>query len=166
MFSNLKTRFRAMFRKDQLESELNEELRFHLEKEIEKNVARGLSYDEARLTALRSFGGVEQVQEQARGIREVWFFEELLQDLRYGLRMMRKTPVFSATAILSLALGIGANTALFSVAYGVLLRSLPVKDPNNLVLLEWQSTKVFRTPGITGYMVPFWPAGMRGSSSF
>ena len=166
MLNNFKTRLRAIFHKDKLESDLDDELRFHIEKETEKNLAKGLSYDEAHLAALRSFGGVEQVKERTRDTRGVRLFEEFFHDIRYGLRMMRKTPVFTATAILSLALGIGANTALFSIAYSVLLKMLPVKEPAQLVLLEWQSTKLFRTTGINGYMVPFWPPGMRGSSSF
>src|SRR5919205_95520 len=107
MLSRLRLRLRALLRKTEMERELDEELRFHLEKEIEQNQARGMSPEEARLAALRSFGGVERVKEESRDVRGVRFLEELGQDLQYGLRMLLKHKGFTTVAVLSLGLGIG-----------------------------------------------------------
>lgn len=99
----------------------------------------------------------------------MWGFrsiEVLFQDLRFGLRMMRKTPAFTAFAVLSLAFGIGANTALFSLIDAVLLKTLPVKEPDRLVLFNWQAGRAFRTTGMRGTYVGGYPPGMRGGSSF
>src|SRR6185503_19998189 len=118
--------------------ELDAELRFHLEKEVEQNLARGMNQEEARLAALRSFGGVEQVKEESRDLRGVRFIEELLQDLRYSLRVLRRQPGFTLTVVITLALGIGANTAIFSVVNAVLLRALPLKHPEE-VMWVWST---------------------------
>ena len=134
----LKRRLRALFRKAELERELDDELRFHLEKEIEQNRARGMNPEEARLAALRSFGGVEQVKEESRDVRGVRIIEELLQDLRYSIRVLLRKPGFTLTVIITLALGIGANTAIFSVVNAVLLRELPFKNPDE-VMWVWSS---------------------------
>ena len=134
----LKRRLRALFRKAELERELDDELRFHLEKEIEQNVARGMNAEEARLAALRSFGGVEQVKEDSRDVRGVRVVEEFLQDLRYSLRVLLRKPGFTLAVIITLALGIGANTAIFSVVNAVLLRELPFENPD-AVMWVWST---------------------------
>ena len=134
----LKRRLRALFRKSEVERELDDELRFHLEKEMEQNLARGMDPEEARLTALRSFGGVDKVKEESRDTRGVRFVEEFFNDVRYSLRVLLRKPGFTLTVIITLALGIGANTAIFSVVNAVLLRELPLKNPDE-VMWVWST---------------------------
>src|SRR6059036_2689489 len=128
-------RLMALFRKGRLEQDLDEELSSHLGMLVEENVRKGMSREEARYAALRSFGGVAQVKEIFREQRGLPMIETVVQDLRYGLRMLARNPGFTAVAVLTLALGIGANTAIFSVVSGVLLRKPPVKDPDRVMLV-------------------------------
>lgn len=133
MLSRLKLRLRALFRKAEMERELNDELRFHIENEVERNIARGMFPAESRTAALRDFGGVEQAKEACRDARGVWVVEEVWRDLRYGLRTIARQPGFTLTVVLTLAIGIGANTAIFSVVNAVLLRPLPYENPDRLI---------------------------------
>jgi macrolide transport system ATP-binding/permease protein len=119
------------------EAELEEELRFHLEEEAEERRGAGLSQAEARNAARRELGNVALVQEDTRAVWTWRAWEQLVQDTRYGLRTMAANRTFSALAILSLALGIGANTAIFSFIDALLLRRLPVSDPHSVVMMQW-----------------------------
>src|SRR6185437_15960984 len=116
--------------------------------------------------ALRKFGGVEQVKETYRERRGLPWIETLLRDLKYGLRMLRRSPGVTAVAILSLALGIGANTALFSVVDAVLLKTLPVADPERLLVFEWRAGRAYRTSGMSGTSNVDGPPGTRSLSLF
>ena len=137
----LRLRSRSLWRKSEVERELNDEMQFHLQAQVDENLALGMSPEDARLAALRSLGGSEQIKEQCRDARNVRFIEDFLHDLRFGFRMLWRSPGFSVMAILCLTLGIGANAAVFSWIEGVLLRPFPlVAGQNRLVAV--MSTKL------------------------
>jgi len=135
----LPLRLRSLFRRDQVEQELDEELRYHLERQIEVNLASGMTYEDARYAALRAMGGIEQQKDRSRDVRRVNFIEDVIQDLRYGVRVLAKSPVFTAVAVITLGLAVGANTAIFSVVNELLLRSLPFPDAQRIVMV-WEVT--------------------------
>jgi predicted permease len=140
-FYALPLRLRSLFRRTQVDLELREEIREHLEQQVKENLAKGMPPEEARYSALRALGGVSQIEELCRETRRVNHIENFFQDLRYGMRQLRRSPGFSALAILCLTLGIGANAAVFSWIEGILLRPFPaVRDQDRLVVLVGTKT--------------------------
>jgi predicted permease len=128
-------RLRSLFRRTQADQELDDEMSDHVELRTEEYVSKGLAVEEARRQALLEIGGVEKRKEECRDARHVTWIQDLAQDLCYGARMLRKSPGFTVVAVLTLALGIGANTAIFTMTNGLMLHTLPVHDPGQLVEL-------------------------------
>src|SRR5215469_262838 len=150
---------RSLFRRDFIERELDAELRFHLEAQIEENRAAGMSDEEARYTAVRTIGPITQVKEE---VREMWggmLLQRFGQELRYAVRTLLKSPAFAVLSILTLSLGIGVNTAMFSVLNGVLLRPLTYRNPDRLVTTYCEVPRISRAYPqlpVSAYYVTEW----------
>jgi len=166
MLSRLKTALRALLRRSQAERELDEELRNHIEQQTEQNIRLGMNPEEARYAARKAFSGVEQAKERSRDARGVRWLEEIWQDSRYGLRMLRKSPGWTVVMGATLALGIGLTTAIFSLAYSVLLRALPYPDPERLVALHNTSSNPIAAGARLGACSADWVDWRAQSKSF
>ncbi len=129
-----------LFRRERIERELDAELQAYLELDVEENIRRGMAPKEARRAALARLGGLEMVKDECRDVQRFRVAEDLWRDLRYGVRMVLKHPGFSATAIIVLALGIGANSAIFSIINAMLLKPLPIHRPGELVGVYGEGT--------------------------
>jgi putative ABC transport system permease protein len=132
----IRLRLKALLRKEQVEEEMDAELRFHLMMRTQENIERGMTPERALRDARRRFGNLDHIKDAAREIKGGGMLETLLQDARYGVRTMLKSPVFTAVAVLTLAVGVGANTAIFSVVNAVLLKALPYHDSHRFVIVS------------------------------
>lgn len=150
MLRILFSRCAALFQRRKLDADLDEELRAHIDLAVEENLKLGMSRQEARTAALRVFGGVTQVKESYRTERDLPLFQELIRDIRFGLRQLRKSPGFTCTAVLTLALGIGATAAMSSVIDAVVLRPLPYNCVRRIVSIQTSSPSGYVQP-------PSWP---------
>ena len=147
MWSDLRYRLRAIFRREAMERELAAELQFHRDRQIARLVEAGVPRDEAERRTRHAMGGVEPVKEECRDARGVSALESTLRDLQHGVRQLRKSPGYAAVVVLSLALGIGANTAIFTLIDSVLLRTLPVADPAALQFVARYQPTLGPDPG-------------------
>src|SRR5581483_97101 len=132
-------RWRSLFRRSRADTELQREIDLHIEQLARELMAAGMTESEALLSARREFGPVSLTKEQCRDMRRINLIEDLTRDLVFAFRALRKSPVFTLTALLSLALGLGANTAIYSFMDVIMMRALPVRDPKNLVIVNWRA---------------------------
>src|SRR5580700_416402 len=138
--------WKSLFRKSTLDSQLDTELRFHIDKLTSDNIAAGMAPEEARRQAVLEFGGREQIKEELRDVHRVRVIESALANLKSAFRFLRKSPTFSATVILTLALGIGANSAVFSAIDAILLKPLPFPDADQLMRVDQYYNSKLATP--------------------
>ncbi|HEV2418561.1 MAG TPA: ABC transporter permease [Terriglobia bacterium] len=148
MLNDLVYRLRALFQRGAVEADLSDELRFHYEQEVEKHVNAGLSRQEAQRQAGLSFGGIDQTKEECRDARGVRFIETILQDVRYGLRQLRRNPGFTAIAVITLALGIGGTSAIFSYINAWIIKPLPYPHSERLMAFQSHNTKLGWTTNV------------------
>ena len=141
-FRQLTLRLRTLFQRNRVERELEEEFQFYIEQRIELEIARGLSPEEARSVALRAMDGVEQRKEECRDMRRVNYIDDLLRDLRYAGRNLRRSPGFATLAVVIMALGIGGNTAVFSLVNQILLHPPGISEPQRIVVVRMKYDKL------------------------
>ncbi len=150
-------RFQSLFRRSRAETELQREIDLHIEQLTKERIAAGMTEREALIAARREFGPIALAKEQCRDTRRINFIEDLTRDLAFAFRALRKSPGFTLTALLSGALGIGANTAIYSFMDAIMMRALPVPEPHNLVILNWRARgwpKVAHAQHGDGYEAP------------
>jgi predicted permease len=156
MFSDLRVRLRSLFRRNAVTQEIDQELQFHLEQQLEKHLQAGLTREQARRRIRLEFGGLAQIKEDCREAKGISFVEHIGQDVRYAMRIFGRTPGFTVVVVITLALGIGANTAVFSLINAVLLKMLPVKHPEQLVQISkiqplFGQNDYFSYPALEGF---------------
>ena len=155
MFPQLRSFLQSLRNRPQQDHDIDDEIRFHIEARTEDLIRKGLSRQQAQRQARLEFGALDKSKEACRESRRVNWLEDLVQDARFALRMLRKSPAFTAVAILTLALGIGANTAIFSLIDTVMLKLLPVQRPEELVQVSMR-TPNFSNGQRTTYTNPLW----------
>ena len=162
-------RWRRYFRRNARDTDLSQEIAHYIAQETDDNMARGMSAEEARVAAIRKFGNRRAIREAVYERNSIGWLEVVVQDLRYGLRQLRRRPGFAVAAIASLALGIGANTAIFTLVDQILLRLLPVRNPQELVQLRARRRAGPAATGATACtrfrIRPTWRFGIRTRSS-
>lgn len=174
-------RLRSIFQRKQVEQELDEELQFHLQRRIELEIAAGKTPEQARYTALRAMEGIEQRKEECRDISRMNLLDDLQRNLRYAARTLKRSPGFTVVTIMTLALGIGANTAIFSLVETVMLKLLPVKAPEQLYFVGHRTQRMSMTwnypdyramreqntvfTGLAGYSLNLEPFGVQDGST-